>query len=72
MNEAIELLESAMRTSCAVKRSGKHVGHGKEWWIFSTGRTPDSEEVWAAWRASLEPEYDHESEIGQPAKFAQA
>lgn len=73
MNEAIELLDSGMRrTSRAVKRSGKHVRYGKEWWIFSTGLTPDSEEAWAAWRASLDPAYDHESVIGHPAEFAQA
>ena len=73
MNEAIELLDSGMaRTSRAVKRSGKHVSYGKEWWIFSTGLMPDSAKAWAAWRASLDPAYDHESVVGRPAKFAQA
>ena len=53
-------------------RSSKHLAFGKEWWIFSTALTPETEEEWAAWRATLDPAYDHESEIGQPAKFAEA
>lgn len=73
MKEAIELLDSGMRTtSRAVKRSGNDVDYGKEWWVFPTGLTPDPEEVWAVRRASLDPAFDHESVIGRPAKFAQA
>ena len=77
MNEAVELLDSGMRithrkTSRTVERSGKHVSYGKEWWIFSTALMPETEEEWAAWRASLDPAYDYESVIGRPAMFAQA
>ena len=77
VNEAIELLDSRVRitrreTSRSVERSSKDLAFGKEWWIFSTAITPETEEEWAAWRATLDPAYDHESEIGQPAKFAEA
>ena len=77
LNEATELLESGVQvtrrvTSRSVKRSSKHVAFGREWWIFSTAIMPETEEEWAAWRATLDPAYDHESRIGQPAKFAQA
>ena len=77
VNEAIELLDSGMRitrrvTGRSVERSRKSLGFGKEWWIFSTAITPETEEEWAAWRATLDSAYDHESKIGQPAKFAQA
>ena len=77
VNEAIELLDSCVRitrreTSRSVERSSKDLAFGKEWWIFSTAITPETEEEWAAWRATLDPAYDHESEIGQPAKFAEA
>lgn len=76
-NEAIELLDSCVRitrreTSRSVERSSKRLAFGKEWWIFSTATTPETEEEWAAWRATLDPAYDHESEISQPAKFAEA
>ena len=77
LNRAIELLDSGLRitrrqTSHSVDRSSKHLAFGKEWWIFSTALTPETDEEWAAWRATLDPAYDHESEIGQPAKFAEA
>ena len=77
LNEAIELLDSKIRitrrvTSRSLERSSKRLAFGKEWWIFSTTITPETEEEWTAWRATLDPAYDHESEIGQPAKFAEA
>lgn len=77
VNEAIELLDAGVRitrreTSRSVERSSKDLAFGKEWWIFSTAITPETEEEWAALRATLDPAYDHESEIGQPAKFAEA
>lgn len=77
VNEAIELLDARVRitrreTSRGVERSSKYLAFGKEWWIFSTAITPETDEEWAAWRATLDPAYDHESEIGQPAKFAEA
>jgi len=31
-----------------------------------------NDEEWESWRATLPGDYDHVSEIGQPAKFAQA
>ena len=76
-NEAIELLESGLQitrrvTSFSVKRSTKSLAFGKQWWTFSTAIKPETEEDWAAWRATLDPAYDHESRIGQPAKFAHA
>ena len=76
-NEAIELLGSGIRlthreTSRSVEWSSKHLRYGNEWWIFSTALTPETEDEWASLRATLDPAYDHESEIGQPAKFAEA
>lgn len=55
-----------------MERSSGSLAFGKEWWIVSTAITPETDEEWAAWRATLDPEYDHESVIGQPAKFAEA
>ena len=77
VNEAMELLDSGVRmtsreTSRRVSSSSKRLAFGKEWWIFSTSIKPETEEEWAAWRATLDPAYDHETEIGQPAKFAEA
>ena len=76
-NQAIELLDSGLRiarsvTHGIVQRTSKSLAFGKEWWIFSTTIMPETEEEWAAWRATLDPAYDHESRIGQPVKFAQA
>ena len=77
VNEAMELLDSGVRirrreTSRRVSSSRKRLAFGKEWWIFSTAIKPETEAEWAAWRATLDPAYDHETEIGQPAKFAEA
>lgn len=76
-NQAIEVLDSGVRltlrqTSRSVEGSSRHFSYGKEWWIFSTALTPETEEEWTEWRASLDPAYDHEWVIGQPAKFAEA
>ena len=59
-------------THHSVERSSKSFTFGKEWWIVSTAITPETDEEWTAWRATLDPEYDYESVIGQPAKFAEA
>ena len=59
-------------THHSVERSSGSFTFGTEWWIVSTAITPETDEEWAAWRATLDPEYDHESVIGQPAKFAEA
>ena len=77
LNEAFELADAESRlrldfTHRSVERSSESVEFGKEWWIVSTAITPETEEEWAAWRATLDPAYDHESVIGQPAKFAEA
>ena len=55
-----------------MERSSESFTFGTEWWIVSTAITPATNEEWAAWRATLDPEYDHESVIGKPAKFEEA
>lgn len=77
LSEASELLDSgfSLRTSAShenVERSSDSLAYGGEWWIYSTAIAPETEEEWAALRATLDPAYDHESVIGQPAKFAEA
>ncbi|MCY4633415.1 MAG: hypothetical protein OXG04_02710 [Acidobacteria bacterium] len=77
MNEAHELLDSEIGlkwsvTHRRVERSGQNLAFGKEWWIYSAAIAPETDEDWAAWWATLDPRYDHASEIGQPAKFAEA
>ena len=77
LNEAFELVNPEIKlrhdvTHRNVEGSSRSFEFGKEWWIVSTAITPESEEEWAAWRATLDPAYDHESVIGQPAKFAEA
>ena len=75
--EAHELLDSEVRlkrsvTHRRVERSSQSLAFGTEWWIYSTAIAPETDEEWAAWWATLDPGYDHASEIGQPAKFAEA
>ena len=77
LNEASELADAEMKltlnvTHRSVEGSSESLAFGKEWWIVSTAITPETDEEWAAWRATLDPAYDHESVIGQPAKFAEA
>ena len=38
--------------------------------MFCASIRPD-EEGWDTWRSTLDEDYDHVSEIGRPAKFAQ-
>ena len=76
LNEAREISNSRMRMVQSESYSSsdtdsKSLGYGKEWWIFSTSIKPPDEER-ETWRATLPDEYDHVSEIGHPAKFAQA
>ena len=76
INEAQGLLNSGLRIARSLTYSGrdtesKSLSYGKEWWVFCTSIEP-SEEDREAWRATLPEEYDHVSEIGQPAKFAEA
>ena len=75
VDEAVELLDSGM--SVRHRRASRRVHSGrvsfaKECWIFSTAIKPETDEQWAAWENEIDPEYDHKSEIGQPAKFAEA
>ena len=77
LNAAFELADPEIKirlnvTHRSVEGSSRSFEFGKEWWIVSTAITPESDEEWAAWRATLDPAYDHESVIGQPAKFAEA
>lgn len=77
LNEAFELADTGAKltlglTHHSVERSSGSLSFGTEWWIISTAITPETNEEWEAWRATLDPDYDHESVIGQPAKFAEA
>lgn len=77
VEEAVELLDSSLRVkhrceSRRVRRSRGRLAFGREWWIYSTAIKPETEEEWAKWKAALDPAYDHVSEVGQPAKFAEA
>lgn len=76
LNEAHELLNARVRSvrrETRTTRTSKtrSLAFGKEWWVFCTSIRPE-DEAWESWRATLDGEYDHVSEIGQPAKFAQA
>ena len=76
LNQALELTDSSMRPTFSTSHSNtkKHresIRYAKEWWILSTSITPD-DDGWEIWRSNLPRNYDHVSEIGQPAKFAQA
>ena len=53
------------------KTQRQSFSYGKDWWIFCASIRPDDGD-WDAWRATLDDDYDHVSEIGQPAKFAEA
>ena len=76
LNEARELSQSRLRmvhrqSHSTSNKDTKNLAFAKEWWIFSTSIKPSNDER-EAWSATLPKEYDHVSEIGQPAKFAQA
>ena len=76
LNDAVQLLNSSIRAVHRVEHSSKRtrnqsLGFGKDWWIYSTSIRPD-DGGWDAWKATLDENYDHVSEIGQPAKFAEA
>ena len=77
LNGALELADPGVKlrfnvSHRNVERSSESLAFGTEWWIVSTAVTPESDDEWAAWRATLDPAYDHQSVIGQPAKFAEA
>lgn len=76
-NVALELVNSQSRIVMTETRERRitqtrSFSYGSDWWIFCTSIKPDTDEEWEAWRSTLPKEYDHVSEIGQPAKFAQA
>ena len=77
LNEAHQLLKSGMRFVQRVEHKSRQTQRnsltfGKKWWIFSTSIRPKNDDEWDTWRATLDDDYDHVSEIGQPAKFAEA
>ena len=76
LNDALQLVRSEMKSVHRVEYSKRRTqretfSYGKDWWIFCASVRPD-DGGWDAWRASLDEDYNHVSEIGQPAKFAQA
>ena len=76
LDQALPLLDTQMRpsyreTHTNTETHNESVTYAKEWWILCTSIKPDDEE-WDSWRDTLPDDYDHVSEIGQPAKFAQA
>ena len=76
VNDALEIVGSTMKSVHRVesrrrKTESESFSYGKDWWIFCASIRPDDGD-WDAWRATLDDDYDHVSEIGQPAKFAQA
>ena len=76
LNDAHQLLNSGITSVQRVqhtsrKTQNKNFSYGKDWWIYCTSIRPNGGE-WDAWKATLDDDYDHVSEIGQPAKFAQA
>lgn len=73
-NEALEILglpDQKSEYQEAEKTNSEFLSYGKDWWIFCASIRPDDDD-WDAWRATLDDDYNHVSEIGQPAKFAQA
>ena len=76
LDQALALLDTQMRlsyreTHTNTETHNESLTYAKEWWILCTSIKPDDEE-WDSWRGTLPDGYDHVSEIGQPAKFAQA
>ncbi len=76
LNHALEIVGSETRVAHRVEHNSRKTrsesfSYGNDWWIFCASIRPD-EGNWDAWRATLDEDYDHVSEIGQPAKFAQA
>ena len=76
LNEAIQLVGSRVKSVHRVEYAKlntqrESLSYGKDWWIFCASIRPDDDD-WDAWKATLDEDYDHVSEIGQPAKFAQA
>ena len=76
LNDALDLVGSRVKSVHRVEHSQRKTlkesfSYGKDWWIFCASIRPDLD-GWNTWRSSLDEDYDHVSEIGQPAKFAQS
>ena len=76
LNEAHELSGKGVgrvrsESHTAWNKQSKSLSYGNEWWIYCASIRPKGED-WDRWRATLPDDYDHVSEIGQPAKFAVA
>ena len=76
LNDALQLVGSRIKSVHRVeysrrKTQSESISYGKDWWIFCASIRPDDGDL-DAWQATLDENYDHVSEIGQPAKFAQA
>ncbi len=76
LNDVLRLVGSGEKFTRRVEHSrrktqSESLSYGKDWWIFCASIRPEEGE-WATWRATLDEDYDHVSDIGQPAKFAQA
>ena len=74
LDEAVCLLNSPFRvshTETHTNTNSQTLTYENDWWIFCTAIKPNDHD-WGKWRSTLPQEYDHVSEIGQPAKFAQA
>ena len=76
LNDALELVGSTTKSVHRVEHSRRKsqresFSYGKDWWIFCASIRPE-DGGWDTWRATLDEDYDHVSEIGRPAKFAQA
>lgn len=76
VNDALEIVGSTMKPvhkaeSRRRTTQSETFSYGRDWWIFCASIRPE-DGGWDAWRATLDDDYDHVSEIGQPAKFAEA
>ena len=78
MSDAVQLLDSGMSIAPRIehthsdrRKESKYFTFGKDFWIYCTSIKPDDSE-WDSWKATLDDDYDHVSEIGRPAKFAEA
>ncbi len=73
--EAIALADPGRRINLSRTHRGtctESLSHGDDRWIYCASIRPDTDAEWQAWRAALPDDYNHVSEIGKPALFAQA
>ena len=62
---------SAKTTQKASERQHEEIDFNGGWWIYCVSEQTEGEDE-EAWRATLDPAYDHVSEIYQPRRFTQA